>query len=300
MPGFRVVAAAGTSSEHPSTTGPIIADSAVPVPPGQLSIQPYWSLGLVAGNFSTNWRRVNAVGNFRSLEIPVKFSYGLVPNLEVDLLTVVFQNWAGQVEKPGSGGSRSASFTGLGDLYLTGKYQLLEETTWRPTVTALFTVNFPTGHHYHLNPAKLGTDALGGGMFVFTPGVNLAKWVGPVYLYANLWYSFPTRDSGTPANQQASPLILMVHGRDLVTGNLAAEWPLTGSWVALLECYTTWSVGPLFRYSQETISHDVGVLPGIEYIISPRWSTALGVAIDLIGKNTFFAYTPILTVIMTF
>ncbi len=161
-------------------------------------------------------------------------------------------------------------------------------------------MNFPTGHHYHLNPARLGTDALGGGMFVFTPGVNLAKWLGPVYLYANLWYSFPTRDAGAPANQQASPLILMVHGRDLITANLAAEWPLTAHWVALLECYTTWNVGPLFRYSREVISHDVGVLPGIEYIFNSRWSCELGVAIDLVGKNSFYSYTPIFTVIMTY
>jgi hypothetical protein len=300
LPGFRVATAAASPPERPATAGPIISDNAVPTPPGQLNIQPYWSLGFVAGNFSTNWRRVSAGGNFRSLEMPVKLTYGLIPNIEVDLTAVMFQNWANQMETPASGGSRSASFIGLGDLYFTAKYQVLEETAWRPTVTALVTVNFPTGHHYHLNPARLGTDALGGGMFVFTPGVNLSKWVGPVYLYANLWYSFPTRDPGAPANQQASPLLLMVHGRDLITGNLAAEYPVTARWVALLECYTTWTVGPLFRYSREVITHDVGVLPGIEYIFSPRWSAALGVAIDLIGKNSFHSYTPILTAIMTY
>ena len=299
LPGF-CMAAAETAPERPSTTGPIITDTAVPVPPGQLCLQPYFGLGVVAGNFSTNWRRVSARGNFRSLEIPVKFSYGLVPNLEVDLEAVMFQNWAGQVENLRTGDSRSASFSGFGDLYLTPKYLLLEETAWRPTVTALCTINFPTGHHDNLNPARLGTDALGGGMFVFTPGVNLSKWVGPVYLYANLWYSFPTRDPGAPANQQSSPLLLAVHGRDLITVNLAAEWPLTARWVALLECYTTWNVGPLFRSSREIITHDVGVLPGIEYIFNSRWSCALGVAIDLAGKNSLYGYTPIFTAILTF
>ena len=300
MPGVRIAAAAETAPEHPSIAGPIIADSAVPAPYGQLNIQPYWSLGVVAGNFSTNWRRVSAGGNFRSLEMPVKFTCGLAPNIEVYLTSVMFQNWAGQVSAPGSGGSRSASFAGFGDLYFTAKYQLLAETTWCPTVTPLLSVNFPTGHHYNLNPARLGTDALGGGMFVFTPGVNLAKWVGPVYLYANLWYSFPTREPGTSPNQQASPLVLMVHGRDLITANLAAELPLTAHWVALLECYTTWNVGPLFRYSRQVITHDVGVLPGIEYLFTSRWSCELGVAIDLVGKNSFSSYTPIFTTIVSF
>jgi hypothetical protein len=215
-------------------------------------------------------------------------------------MAVMFQNWASQVEAPESGGSRAASFTGLGDLYLTAKYQLLEETAWRPTVTALFSVNFPTGHFYRLNPARLGTDALGGGTFVYTPGINLAKWVGPVHLYVNLWYSFPAGDPSAPANQQSSPLLLAVNGRDLITGNLAMEWVLSPRWVALLECYSSWSVGPLFRHSGQPISHEVGVLPGIEYIISPRWSAALGIAIDLVGKNSFYSYTPIFTVIMNY
>ena len=300
VPLFGVAQAAAEPPAHPATAGPIISDTAVPAPPGQFSVQPYWSLGFVAGNFSTNWRRVSARGNFVSLEIPVKLIYGLAPNTEVNLVGVLFQNWAGQVETPGLGGSRSASFTGLGDLYFTAKYQLLEETAWRPTVTALVTVNFPTGHRYHLNPARLGTDALGGGAFAFTPGVNLSKWVGPVYLYANLWYSFPTRDPGTANNQQASPLLLALNGRDLITGNLAAEWPLTSKWVALLENYTSWSVGPLFRHSRQAIAHEIGVLPGIEYIFSPRWSAELGVAVDLVGKNTQLNYTPIFTVIMTY
>ena len=254
----------------------------------------------MAGNFSTNWRRVSARGNFVSLEIPVKLIYGPAPHTEVNLMGVLFQNWAGQVEGTRLGGSRSASFTGLGDLYLTAKYQLLEETAWQPTLTALFAVNFPTGHHYRLNPARLGTDAVGGGTFAFTPGVNLSKWAGPVYLYANFWYSFPTLSPGAVPNQQASPMLPAVHGRDLVTVNLAAELPLTSNWVALLEIYTTWNVGPLFRVSREVITHDIGVLPGIEYIFNSRWSAALGVAMDLVGKNSFYSYTPIFTVIMNY
>ena len=288
------------AADPPATTGPIIADTAVPIATGHFSLQPYWSLGLVAGKFSPNWRRVTARGNFTSLEMPVKLVYGPAPNTEVYLEGVFFQNWAGQVDLPGLKGSRSAGFAGLGDLYFTAKYQLLEETDSRPTVTALFTVNIPSGHHFPLNPGRLGTDALGGGTWAFTPGVNLAKWLGPVCLYANLWYSFPTRDPGVVANQQASPLLLALHGRDLISGNLAAEWVLTPKWVALLEVYSTWNVGPLFRTSRESLTNDIGVLPGVEYIFSPRWSAALGVAIDLAGKNALYGYTPILTVLLNY
>ena len=300
VPLFGVAQAADEPPAHPATTGPIIADSAVPIATGHFCLQPYWSLNLVGGRFSANWRRVGAGGNFTSLEIPVKLTYSPAPNTEVYVVANFLQNWAGQVEPPGPNGGRNASFTGLGDIYLTGKYQLLEETAWRPTVTALFTTVFPSGHHAPLNPGRLGTDALGNGAFSFTPGFNLSKWLGSVCLYANLWYSFSLRDPGVPANQQSGPLLFSVHGRDLITANLAAEWVLTPKWVALLECYSSWDTGPLFRHSRESLSTNVGVMPGIEYIFDPRWSAALGVAIDLAGKNSFYNYTPILTVLLSY
>jgi hypothetical protein len=303
LTGLAALNGAGAATfpvEPRTTTGPIITDTAIPQTTGTLTLQPYLSLSLVRGNFSANWRRVSARGNFVSLEMPVKLTYGAAPNTEVFLLAPLIQNWAGQVEPPEPGGSRSASFTGLGDIFFEAKYQLLKETAWRPTVTAVFSVNFPTGHHSRLNPGRLGTDALGSGTFAFTPGLNLAKWVGPVCLYANLWYSFPSRDPGVVANQQTGPLLVSVHGRDLVTGNLAAEWVLTRRWVALLELYSTWDVGPWFRHSREPLSTLLGVLPGIEYIFSPKWSAALGVAVDLAGKNTFYEVTPIFTTIYTY
>lgn len=294
-------AGAATPPEPPpTTTGPIIADSAVPVSTGNFVLQPFWSLGLVGGKLSPNWRRVSAGGNFASLEMPVKLTYGLAPNTDVSLQSVLIQNWAGQVNSPGPEGNHGAGFTGLGDLYCVAKYQLLAETAWRPTVTAVLDVNFPTGHRYRLNPGRLGADALGTGIFALSPGIDLSKWVKPVYLYANLKYTFSTRDSGSVANQQTGPLLSGANGRDQVIGNLAAEWVLTARWVALLEFYSTWSVGPLFRASRQPLSTLMGVLPGIEYIFSPRWSAALGVALDLAGKNSFYGYTPIFTVLLNF
>ena len=67
-PGFRTAAAADAPPEHPATANPIITDSAVPASPGQLSLQPYWSLDCVAGKLTANWRRVSAGGDFRSFQ----------------------------------------------------------------------------------------------------------------------------------------------------------------------------------------------------------------------------------------
>jgi hypothetical protein len=91
-----------------------------------------------------------------------------------------------------------------------------------------------------------------------------------------------------------------VLARDLITWNMAAEWPLTGGGVALLEFYSSWEVGPLFRRPRQPPGILMGLLPGIEYVFNPRWSCELGVAVDLGGKNSLYGYTPIFTVIMTY
>jgi hypothetical protein len=299
-PGFRAAQAADAPLEHPATANPILTDSAVPASPGQLSLQPYWSLSLVAGKLTANWRRVSADGNFRSFQLPVKITYGLLQNLEIYAQMPFIHNWADHVQNPGAPGNRAAGFSGVGDLALTLKYQLLEETAWRPTVSAIFTTDFPTGHRFQTNPARLGLDVLGAGAYAFTGGGNLSKWLGPVYLYANLWYSLSTRESRPPPNLIANPLMAPVHSRDLIICNLAAEYPLTGPWVLLLEGYSTWEVGPLFRRSHEPCGILMGALPGIEYVFNSSWSCELGVALDLAGRNSLFGYTPIFTVIMTY
>ena len=246
-PGFPAAAGADTPQERPPTAGPIIADSAIPAAPGQLSLQPFWSLTFVAGRLTDGGRRVGAGGNFRSLQIPLKVTYGLMRNLEINAQMPFTHNWADQVQRSSLPGNRAAGFSGAGDLTVTWKYQLLEETPWRPTVSAILTTAFPTGHHFRINPARLGTDVLGAGAFTWTAGANLSKWLGPVYLYFNLWYSIGSREPGPAPHPASNPLIAPVLARDLVTWNMAAEWPLTGGWVALLEFYSSWAVNPIFR-----------------------------------------------------
>jgi hypothetical protein len=299
-PGFRVAAAADAPLEHPATAGPILVDSAIPVAPGQLSLQPFWSLTFVAGNLTAGGRRVAVGGNYRSLQIPVKVTYGLMRNMEIYAQMPFIHNWAGGVHDSEAPGNRAAGFSGVGDLAVTLKYQVLEETVRCPTVAAILTTDFPTGHHFRTNPARLGTDFMGAGAFSWTAGANLSKWLGPVYLSSNLWYSLSTREIKAPTNLGANPLMAPVLGQDLVTWNLAAEWPLTGGWVALLEFYSSWGVSPLFRRPQGLPSILTGLLPGIEYVFNARWSCELGVAIDLAGKNSLYGYTPIFTVIMTY
>jgi len=107
--------------ECPSTFGPIVTDTAIPIDKGMFALQPTFGLGFVTKSLTQNWRRVSAGGNFTSFGMDYKFTYGLWNNLEVFVDVPFIQNWAGSVNEPGPKGERSASFGGIGDLNLTFK-----------------------------------------------------------------------------------------------------------------------------------------------------------------------------------
>ena len=286
----------GAAEVCPCTFGPLIGDTAIPIEKGGFAIQTLWAMGITGGDFTGSWRRVKAGGDFYSLVIPVKFSYGLFKNAEVFLIIPYVHNWAKNVSEPGPGGERSADFGGLGDIILTFKYMFLEETSTRPAVAGLFAVDFPAGHHCPLNPGNLGTDDLGSGAYRFTAGFNVSKWVKPFILYANLWYTMSTSSRSTVDHAFLGNVELHTHARDVLTFNLAAEYPIRGQgpWVALLEFYSQWEMGPAFgSKSADPPAALIGILPGIEYVYSEKLAFALGVAIDLVGKSTSYNYTPI-------
>ena len=173
-------------------------------------------------------------------------------------------------------------------LPLVAKYLLLEETELRPTVTGVGGVGFPTGHAHHLNPALLGQDAIGTGAFTFTTGINLYKWLKPFLFYSNIWLNSPVNlyTSNTSS----------VRSREFVTFNLAAEYPINPKWVLLLEMYSNWTwtniSTPQGFQSPSTL---LGLLPGIEYIITEKWAVSAGTAIDLMGKAGSRKVTPMVT-----
>ena len=271
----------------PSTIGPLITDTAVPIGQGNFSMQSLGRLNFLGGQFSPNWRRTNLHGDYYSLQLPVTFTYGPSPNVEMMLIVPYQHNWARDARLPSAPGEGAADFGGLGDTTLNVKYQFLEETALRPTCTALLGFGFPTGHHRWLNPLNLGTDLLGNGAYTFTGGLNLSKWCRPVYLYANLWYTVPTTATINETH---------IHDRDQVTLNLAGEWVLTRQWAILVEFNSTWRggnlVGPRSQVPPRAL---LGMVGGLEYNCSKNWSFAGGLSLDLAGKNTVSSYSPILT-----
>ncbi len=309
---YEVPGAVGTTDVCPCTAGPLIADTAVPLDKGKIAVQPYFLFRFTGGAFSPSWRHTGPGGDYFTFDALMKLAYGLTQNLEVNLYARYRHNWAGNVIAPGTQVERSADFGGFGDLDFTLKYRLIEESRWRPTVTALFSVDFPTGHNFPLNPGRLGTDCLGAGTYGFYGGFNVSKWVKPFIFYANLWYY-----TATSAQIQVRRLahhggqlvtveeVQKLHGRDVLMLRLAAEYPLGGKgpWVALLEFYADWETGRACGPRTNSLTPGyalLGFMPGLEYVYSDRLAFVAGVAVDLAGKNTTYQYTPILSMVYTF
>ena len=273
------------------TTGPLITDTTIPQALGTFNIQTTSSLAVTAGRFSRDWRRVGAVGDFRSWSLPLRFTYGLAERTEIYGVLQYVHNWAAEVSRPG-GGEGPADFGGLGDVSFTYKYLLLEEKPVWPAVAGVFTVNFPAGHHRRLNPGLLGTDQLGRGAYTFTPGLNFYKFVSPVLLYGNVWYALST--DATVAGQRR-------HYRDQVTLNLAMEYPLSRRWIFLLEYLSFYDggrlVGPRADQPPKAL---MSLSPGLELIVTDVLSFAAEIQVDLCGKNANRNYTPILAAFINF
>lgn len=282
--GFEPEAEATKGPEIPATFGPLVTDTAIPIEKGHFAVQPTLGYSNVLDTFSPHWGRASAGGDHQSFGMEWKFTYGLIENMEVFVVIPYAHNWAEE-------GGVSANSGGLGDVNLTLKYRIVEETVCAPTVTVLFATDFPTGKFKDPNPGDLGTDLVGDGSYVFTAGFNVSKYVAPFVLYANVWYSMLTSyNDGGPQ-----------YPGDIVTVNLAAEYPIVEKWVALLELTTYWSGGRLFG-PDTNVDHDalVSIIPAIEYMATEQFSLALGLNVGLIGKNSDASIGPLFSVVYAF
>lgn len=88
---------------------------------------------------------------------------------------------------------------------------------------------------------------------------------------------------------------------DILTVNLAAEYPIVEKWVALLELTSYWNGGRLFG-PDTNVAHDalLSIIPGIEYMATEQFSLALGLNVDLVGKNTDACIGPLFSVVYAF
>jgi len=228
--------------------------------------------------------------------MPVKFVYGPTKDLELYAVVPFIHNWSHNLEARGPNGETAASFSDVGDITAVAKYNLLPETDYRPAISAVGGVGFPTGHASRLNPARLGTDAIGTGSFNFITGVNLFKYLKPFLVHSQIWFN-------TPVNlyKITSDPTRNVRSREYLTINLATELPISKRWVLLFEVYSNWTWQNLNTIQgYQTPETVLGILPGIEFLATDKLAVAAGVSLDLAGKNGVQKFTPMVTAFYTF
>jgi hypothetical protein len=280
----------------PSTCGPMISDTCLPIETGKVAMQVWWALSFYPGVFTQNWRPVSARGDFYTFFVPVKFIYGPTKNLETYVVVPFIHNWNHNLEARGPNGETAASFSGVGDITAVAKYNLLPETDYRPAISAVGGVGFPTGHASRLNPARLGTDAIGTGSFNFITGVNLFKYLKPFLVHSQIWFN-------TPVNlyKMTSDPTRNVRSREYLTINLATELPISKRWVLLFEVYSNWTWQNLDTIQgYQTPQTVLGILPGVEFLATDKLALAAGVSLDPAGKNGVQKFTPMVTAFYTF
>ncbi|MDD2902814.1 MAG: hypothetical protein PHU44_10320 [Syntrophales bacterium] len=110
-----------------------------------------------------------------------------------------------------------------------------------------------------------------------------------------------TASSSLGEDDDGNSVYFRNYPRDFVTVNLAAEYPITKKWVALLELTSFWDGGRLFGHQANVEPGALlSIMPGIEYMATEKFSLALGVNIDLAGKNADAAVTPLLSMVYAF
>jgi hypothetical protein len=280
----------------PTTCGPMISDTCLPIETGKFAMQVWWALSIYPGVFTQNWRSVTAGGDFHTFFMPVKFVYGPTKDLELYAIVPFIHNWVDNVNVAGPNGETSASFSSIGDITAVAKYNLLPEGTYMPALSAVGGVGFPTGHASRLNPALLGQDAIGTGSFNFITGVNLFKYLKPFLVHSQIWMN-------TPVNlyKMTSDPFRNVRSREYLTVNLATELPVSKRWVLLFEVYSNWcwqNLNTIQGY--QTPQTVIGILPGIEFLATDKLALAAGASLDLAGKNGVQKFTPMITAFYTF
>jgi hypothetical protein len=283
----------------PTTCGPMISDTCLPITTGKFAMQVWWALSLYPNTFTNNWRQVSAGGNFHTFVMPVKFIYGPTKDLETYVIVPFIHNWVNDINRGlrGPNDERSANFSSIGDITAVAKYNFLPEGTYTPALTAVGGVGFPTGHASNLNPGRLGVDAIGTGSFNFITGLNLFKYINPVLVHGQLWFNSPI--NLYKIHGEEGPI--NVRSREYLNANLALEYPVAKQWVLLFEVYSTWTWQNLNTVQGfQTPSTVIGILPGIEFLATEKLALAAGASIDLWGKNGPQKFTPMVTAFYTF
>ncbi len=172
----------------PSSAGTVTTWTAPLCAKGELVIQPFIFYNRTRGNFDSEGKYHGLAQGDKQYQFQEQLfiQYGIMDRLEIDAQVVYQENY---IRSDGL----SAHQDGFGDSYLFLRYCAVEEKGWLPHLTGLLQLRVPTGKYQHLDPDKLGADAMGNGSWDPGVGVNLTKKIKPFVFHADAIFSFPQK-----------------------------------------------------------------------------------------------------------
>jgi hypothetical protein len=278
---------------NPWYAGPLLTGSASMVPPEMLNVQPYIFLTDNYAAYNTHRHAVDTP-NAWSLNPKILFQSGVTSWFDLTFLVQETTNW-----------KQGQNTTGIGDITLYGGFCLMKQGLWNPGIKLYINETFPTGPYQRLNPAKNGTDAIGGGSYVTSFGLNFAKIVfwsklHPASLRLSLNYNVPStvRVHGLNTYGGGSGTNGKVRPGNSFSASLGTEYSFTQKWVLANDVVyvcanqTRFSgnpgVTPTGAPATNTSSSNdqLSLAPALEYNPTPNLGILAGMWFSVYGRNS--------------
>jgi hypothetical protein len=264
---------AGISTADP--VGPLVADFADTNDPGKFILQAFPLMAIRTGNFDQNGNIRYLPSGDRDYSFAVSFVpiYGIMKDLEISAEIPFIYNWK-------SLSNQSAQEGNIGDTALKLKYRLYEggEEGWKPSVSMIGRVRFPTGKYEKLSPEKLEVDKTGSGSYMYSLGIDVGKITKQWQVTANLWYNWPQETNSGGVNTREGNFWFYA---------LAGEYAITEKCSVILEFYGQEQGKTEIdsRSVDNSESRVLYVLPGLGWDISKKMFLMAGCSFPLLGKN---------------
>ena len=160
--------------QSPWFTGPLLAPSALTIPPGHFNIEPYIYINANTGHYNSNWKRTK-IETFWVNEFQPSLQFGLNNWLDFQFNPTLIYNY-----------TKGAGKWVLGDMPIGFDFQLFHTskiiTQWNTAIKLALKLVVPLGKYQRLDPKKLLTDV--GGQGSWQTGVGLI-WGNVFYLGGN-------------------------------------------------------------------------------------------------------------------
>jgi hypothetical protein len=275
-------------------TGSLIAPTGTAIPYGDFEIEPYIYYTVNTGAYNQHWN-AHSFTNFYSFSSVLEGTFGLTPWMDVFIFPALFWN---RTENQGS--------EGFGDLPLGFDFQLYsDQASWFPGIKLSISENFPTGKYQHLNPSKLGADAIGYGTFGTSLGLVLyheyqLSGIHYITLTCSAQYTLNTPVKVHSFNTYGGGYGTRgtIHPGNLLEGVVSFEVNFTKNWAFALDtvyvhkCKTGFSgYKGVDRLGNPAIigspaSEQLSFAPAIEYNFSESLGLIAGTWLSAAGRNS--------------